>query len=263
MDFTKGKRVFSMQVLLIVLVGVLWEILASQFNQFKFLLGSPSSVGQELVALIINENFFYHFFLTGSEALVGFLIGTSLGTTCGLLLWYSEFTSKVMKPFIIVMGSIPVFAFAPLLVVWFGIGFWMKVVLAFLSTFFIALTNAHKGATLVSNQFLDLLEIYGADKRSKFFKVVLPGSIEWVLNSLRLNIGFALLGAFIGEFISSENGLGRLILRATGLYNVPKALAAAIGIILLAFIFDFIAGKIESKRHSIIQLISVPKALKN
>jgi NitT/TauT family transport system permease protein len=78
---------------------------------------------------------------------------------------------------------------------------------------------------------------------------------------MRLNVGFSLLGAFIGEFIASNMGLGYIILRASSLYNVPRALAASVGILLLAISFETIARLIESYRHGIVQLLSVPPVL--
>ena len=94
-----------------------------------------------------------------------------------------------------------------------------------------------------------------------FFKVVIPGSLDWMFSSMRLNVGFGLLGAFIGEFIASDKGLGYLILRASALYNVPRALAAAVGIAVLALLLDWGARWIEKHRHVVVQLISVPRLL--
>jgi NitT/TauT family transport system permease protein len=88
-----------------------------------------------------------------------------------------------------------------------------------------------------------------------------PGSVDWVLNSMRLNIGFGLMGAFIGEFIASERGLGHLVLKASGLYNVPRALAATLGITLLAWVLDLCASEIEKRRHALVQVLAVPRRL--
>lgn len=160
------------------------------------------------------------------------------------------------------IGTLPVFAFAPLMIVWFGIGYSMKVALAAFSTVFVAFNQANKGAKLVDSKYIDMLKGMNAGRKQIFKIVIIPGSIDWVLSSMRLNVGFGLLGAFIGEFISSNDGLGYLILRAGSLYNIPRALAASIGIIILALLLDYVASLIEKKRHLIIQFLSVSKRVR-
>jgi NitT/TauT family transport system permease protein len=147
------------------------------------------------------------------------------------------------------------------MIVWFGVGFGMKVAIAVFSTVFVAFNQAYKGANSVALEYVDTLKGMNASRSQIFQKVIIPGSLDWVLSSIRLNVGFGLLGAFIGEYISANEGLGYLILRASSLYNIPRAFAAAIGIIALALILDNIAQFIERRRYTIVQWISVPPQL--
>ena len=96
-------------------------------------------------------------------------------------------------------------------------------------------------------------------RRTIFHKVIVPGSLTWVLSSMRLNVGLGLLGAFLGEFIASQAGLGHVILRAAALYDVPRALAAALGIAILALLFDYGAQFVEGRQLRIMELLSVPR----
>jgi NitT/TauT family transport system permease protein len=215
----------------------------------------------EFKQLLLVENLTYHFLITSSEAVIGLLIGTVVGAGVGLSLWYSETAAATARPFIIALGTLPIFAFAPLMIVWFGIGFSMKVALATFSTVFVAFNQAYRGATSVSNEYVDVLRGMNASRHQIFAKVIVPGSLDWVLSSMRLNVGFGLLGAFIGEFVASSKGLGYLILRAAGLYNIPRALAAAIGITVLALLLDFLARYVEKHRHVLVQILSVPRSI--
>lgn len=254
-------RVRGGQVLVIIVCLAVWETVTYVWSGAEFFLGSPSSVGEELLVLVNSGRIVSDMAITGAEAAVGFVVGTMLGSFIGLALWYSETVARIAKPFVLAIGAVPAFAFAPLLIVWFGIGFLMKAVLAIASTLFVSMTQAYRGAMSVSEEFVYVLRVLGADRTQVFRKVVLPGSLDWVLGSLKINAGFALLGAFIGEYIAAEQGIGHLILRASSLYNVPRALAGALGLVVLAIVFDRIAVWLEARRYTIAQMLSTPKAL--
>lgn len=254
-------KVAAFQAAIILMFVVLWEVIGRASSAAFFFVGTPLTTISELRQLVAGGHFVLHFLTTGFEALSGLLIGTLLGSGAGLALWYSDVVARIARPFVLALGTLPVFAFAPLMIVWFGIGLKMKVALAVFSTVFVAFTQSHRGATSVSSEYIDVLKGMNATRKQIFVKVIVPGSLDWVLNSMRLNVGFGLLGAFIGEFIAADKGLGFVILRAASLYNVPRVMAAAIGITLLAIILDRMAQAIENRRHRIIQLISVPSML--
>lgn len=255
------RSVLLLQIVIAVLIICGWELVGRSSKGAFFLIGSPSAVVGEFVSLLLDGGLVSHFAATGSEAVVGLLLGTILGGAIGLSLWYSEMTAIIARPFIVALGTLPIFAFAPLMIVWFGIGWGMKVALAAFSTVFVAFNQAYRGATLVSGDYVDVLRGMNASRHQVFFKVIVPGSLDWILSSMRLNVGFGLLGAFIGEFIAADRGLGYLILRAGGLYNIPRAFAAAIGITVLALVLDGGARYVERHRHKLVQWLSVPRAI--
>lgn len=257
----RRPRILVYQIVIAAVALAVWECIGRLSSFWRFLVGSPTAVFHEFFDLLANHGLWVHFAVTGSEAVLGLVIGTVIGSVSGLSLWYSEATARVVRPFILAFGSLPIFAFAPLMIVWFGVGFGMKVALAGFSTVFVAFNQGYRGATLVANDYVDTLRGMNASRAQIFRKVIVPGSIDWVLASMRLNIGFGLLGAFIGEFIAADRGLGYLILRAGGLYNVPRALAAGVGIIVLAVGLDALGRVIETRRYGLVQLISVPRVL--
>lgn len=254
-------KILAVQVTIALMFVVLWEIIGRASSAAVFLVGTPLTALSELRQLITEGHFVLHFLTTGFEALSGLLIGTLLGSVAGLTLWYSDVTARIARPFVLALGTLPVFAFAPLMIVWFGIGVKMKVALAVFSTVFVAFTQSHRGATSVSSEYIDVLRGMNATRKQIVVRVIVPGSLDWVLSSMRLNVGFGLLGAFIGEFIAADRGLGFVILRAASLYNVPRVMAAAVGITFLAITLDRTAQAVENRRYTIIQLISVPTLL--
>jgi NitT/TauT family transport system permease protein len=244
----------------IISVGLIvtWEFSGRTFSSVAFALSRPTLVWDAFVQLC-RGSILPHFFYTGGSALCGLIIGTVVGTTLGLLTWFSQRTATVLNPFVIALGALPILAIAPMMIIWFGIGFWMKVAMASLSTVFVAFGQATKGAELVSGRYVDVLRGMNATDHQVFVKVIIPGSMDWVFSSMRINAGLALLGAFIGEFISSDKGLGHLVLKASNLYDVPRALAASLFIVFLALMFDGLGRLVDWQRNWIIRLFCIPQ----
>jgi len=140
-----------------------------------------------------------------------------------------------------------VFAIAPVMIVWFGIGIFSKIMMAALSTVIVALVQSFQGAMNVKETYLHQMKVLKATKRQTFWKVVVPSSLVWVFSSLKLNIGFALLGAFIGEFISAEAGLGFFILKSSGVYDMANVFAGLVCMAVLAMILSKLLGIIEDR----------------
>jgi NitT/TauT family transport system permease protein len=248
-------------ILIFAALLMLWELVARANQSVEFFAGSPSTIFFALVTMIHAESFFDHFLVTGIEAAAGLLIGTMAGTLLGLLMWYYRGFTELPILVLSAIGSVPILAFSPLMIVWFGVGIEMKIALASITTFFISFSQSMQGAKAVSVDHIDFVTAMRATQPQIFRKVVLPGSLSWVFGSMRLNASFCLLGAFVGEFIASDRGLGYLILRASSLYNIPRAFACGFGIACLALVFDLAARLIESEREIIAQMLSVPRPM--
>ena len=239
-----------------------WQLLADQSTRTQFLFGSPILVIRKLAVNIANGELLIHAAVTGIEALGGFLIGVIVGSLIGFSLLYFPKLASISRPYVLALGSIPIFAFAPMMIVWFGVGIQMKIAMATFSTILVALSQAYDGGKKVDPELKTLFELNNSSNRQLFQKLILPSSVDWVLASLRLNIGLALLGAFIGEFIASEQGLGYIMLKAGGLYDIPYVLAAGVCIVGLAFLFNLFVSVIERNRWWFVELIAVPGILR-
>lgn len=240
-----GITVFFVQVCILALFLLFWEWKTGQNTQSAFLFGSPSAIGGFLWQMIRDGTLLRDGGITALETVLGFLIGNVVGTLAGLSLWYSAFVSRVMQPFIVAVGSIPIIALAPIIIIWFGTGLASKIAMSTLSVVVVALVTSYKGALAVDPDQINLLRTLGARKPQIFRKLVIPSSLTDIFAGLKLTVGFALIGAIVGEFMSSSIGLGHAIFQAGSLYAIPKVFAALVGTIALALVLTFIVGKVE------------------
>jgi NitT/TauT family transport system permease protein len=222
-----------------------WDHMTSRNSAAAFMFGSPSAIAGFLAQMARDGSLWRDSYVTGAETLLGFFVGNLVGTVIGLSLWYSRFVSRVVEPFVIAVGSIPIIALAPIIIIWFGTGFISKVAMSTLSVVIVALVTSYKGAVGVDPDQINLMRTLGASKFQIFRKLVVPASLTDIFAGLKLTVGFALIGAIVGEFMSSSEGLGHAIFKAGSLYIIPKVFAALVATIALALILSFVVGKIE------------------
>lgn len=238
-------RVTLTQVLVAIVLLGLWELGTMNSKVNAFLFGSPSEIGRDLVTMVRNGSIWTDTYVTGVETLAGFALGNLLGVAVGLALWYSRFVSRVVQPFILALGSIPVIALAPIVIIWFGTGFASKLAMSTLSVVVVALIIAYKGATGVDPDQINLMRSLGASRHQIFRHLVVPASLTDIFAGLQLTIGFALVGAIIGEFMSSSQGLGHAIFKAGSLYVIAQVFAELVVTCALALVLSAIVSKIE------------------
>ena len=246
----RGRLIETMAIIgcqlgiLVVFIG-LWEYVTSFSRQTAFMFGSPSAIAGFLGTMIADGSLARDTWVTGLETLLGFGLGNLLGTLMGLSLWYSRFLSRVVQPFVVAIGSIPIIALAPMVIIWFGTGLPSKVAMSTLSVVVVALVTSYKGAMSVDPDQVNLLRTLGARKSQIFRKLVVPSSLNDIFAGLKLTVGFALIGAIVGEFMSSSEGLGHAIFKAGSLYIIPKVLAALVATIVLALVLTALVGWLE------------------
>ena len=223
----------------------IWELYVHDSNRLKFLFASPGLIAQAGFAELQQVDIWKDCGITLLEAILGLLFGTLLGTVSGLLLWANRSIDMIARPYVVLIGSIPVFALAPVMIVWFGIGLLSKAVMAGFAVYFVSLVQAYEGAHVIAAQYLNYAHSIRAPRSRTVLKVIVPGSIHWVLTGFRMSVGFALTGAFIGEFVSSEAGIGHYILKASSLYDMPKVFLGLLLISLMAMALTSGAGLIQ------------------
>lgn len=240
-----NKNINTLRVLPLLILLCLWEIICRSDKSLIFFFGLPSKIAYYIYARTLDGSLMVDFSITLFETICGFILGNLIGAFIGLSLWFSKTVFEISKPYIIALGSAPIFALAPLMIIWFGTGVYSKIMIATLSTLFIALFQAYSGASEVDKGYLQLMRSFKASKRQVFRKIIVPSSVVWVISAFKINVGFALLGAFIGEYISSNIGLGHLILVASGLFDISLVLTGVIMLILIALILNYMISFLE------------------
>lgn len=242
-DNAVGRSVI--QALAVALFLGMWELAVQAGLVSSFMVGSPINIFNALLRAAQNGTLFVDTGYTLYAAILGFILGTAIGSVAGLALWYSPFIARTIEPFIVSINSVPKIAFAPIVVLWFGTGLLSKVALAISLTAIIALVAAYEAAKDADHDLQSLLLTLGGNKNDVFFQVVVPSSLPHIIATFRINIGFGLVGAVVGEFISSEKGLGHMIFTASSLYDLNTVWAGLFMLMIIGFFLYFAIDRVE------------------
>lgn len=237
----------GLQFLAVMTFFVLWELGVRFGGISGFLFGQPTGIFTNFGRFIMNGSLFVDAGYTAFEAVTGFILGTAFGTSLGLSLWYSVGVARLVEPFVIALNSVPKIALAPLIILWFGTGYTSKIALVIAMTAIVALITAYQAARDSDKDLQRLLRSMGADKHRVFFKAVIPSSLPAVIATFRINIGFALVGAVVGEFISSQHGLGHLVFTASNLYDLNTVWVGLFSLMILGFVLYHLVNFIERR----------------
>ncbi len=236
---------------------IAWQYAGERSNSVAFFFATPSAVAGAAVNMLEQDagwlatllrsggqgdppeqGLLWNAAITAYEAVAGFILGNVLGAGLGISLWYTRTGARIARPYLVALGALPVFAIAPMTILWFGIGIGAKVMLATLATIFLAAAQAFRGAEHVDPLLLTRFRTFGAGRALIFRRLLLPSALTWIVASLRLSVGAALLGAFVGEFIAAEHGLGHVIVKASGLYETPTVLVGVGAMLAIALTLD-------------------------
>jgi NitT/TauT family transport system permease protein len=220
-------------LILLVLVGG-WEAAARAGLVNAFFWSEPSRIAATLVTFVSTGSAFLDVRTTLVETVTGFVLGTGAGSALGLAFWWSRNAAAVLQPYIIVFDSIPKLALAPLVILVFGIGLASKVAIAAALTLVVSTLTVHAGVKALDEDGERLFYSLGASRMQVFRKFVVPSCMPRIVSILRVNIGLALTGAVVGEFIASEHGLGRTIFYAGQTYDIALVWVAVLVLAALA-----------------------------
>lgn len=213
--------------ILVAFIGA-WEIAANLKIIDPFFWSQPSAIWSTMLVFLTEGNAAVDVAFTFRSTIFGFIIGTSFGSLLGMSFWWSRNYAAVMQPYIICLESIPKLALAPLIILVFGMGLASKVAIATALTLIVSTLTAYSGVQAVDKDQEKLFYSLGASRWQVFTKLVIPSCVPWIISILRVNIGLALTGAIVGEFVSSQHGLGRTILYAGSTYEIALVWVAVI-----------------------------------
>jgi len=228
--------IVATQVGILVAIIGLWEVSASTGMLNSFFWSQPSAIWKTLTVFFTEGEAWTDISFTFRSTIFGFLIGTTAGSLFGLSFWWSRNYAAIVQPYIICFESIPKLALAPLIILVFGLGLGSKIAIATALTFVISTLTTFAGVKALDPDGERLFYSLGASRWQVFRKLVVPFCLPWIISVLRVNIGLALTGAIVGEFIASQHGLGRQILYAGQTYDIALVWVAVLVLSTLAVI---------------------------
>lgn len=239
----RGRFDLILSPAILIALILVWHFATIQFEIPTFVLPPPLDVWHSLVAGLSTGpfdrgGFLYHAGITFSEALLGFLLGSTVGIVIGFTIASSRLIERVAFPYIVGFQSLPKVALAPLLVIWFGFGVEGKVVITSVITFFPLLINSIAGYQSVDPDRIDLARSCNATRLQILQKIVLPSSLPYIFAGLNIASVLAILGAIVGEFVGAQSGLGMLLLQ----YNQSLQIAPVFAVLLILALIGYLSN---------------------
>ncbi|MBR8043345.1 ABC transporter permease [Burkholderia cenocepacia] len=236
-------------VLVIVLGG--WELAARLKWIDPFFFSQPTLIFEQIQDWFVNGTsqgpLLTQVWVTLEETTIGFLIGSVAGVICGIVLGRNKLMADVFGLYIQIANSIPRVVLGSVFVIALGLGMASKIALAVVMVFFVVFGNAFQGVREADRYLIANAQILGASRRQITTSVVIPSALSWILASLHVSFGFALVGAVVGEFLGSKQGIGLLISTAQGAFNASGVFAAMIVLAVVALAADYLLTRIEKR----------------
>jgi NitT/TauT family transport system permease protein len=235
---TANRTIRLTQLALLVGTLTIWELLARTGTASAMWISSPSLIAAAFWDSLISFEITRHTWVTLSEALSGLAVGAVVGIALGLLLGVSRVVGAALEPFIVALNSLPRVALAPLIIMFVGIGFASKFLLAFSLVVVPMMINTYEGIRAVDPILLNVMRVMRASRPQTFVKVLLPNCVPWIFSGLRVSISFAIIGAIVGELISARAGIGFMIDSAAGNFDATGMLMPLVVLMLVSFGLD-------------------------
>lgn len=217
-------------------------------RQAAFFFGEPLKIFARIWAWFVTDaDIYVHLWVTLAETVMAFGIGAVAGLGGGLWLALSPMASAILEPYIKALNSMPRIILAPIFAVWFGLGMASKVALGVTLVFFIVFFNVYQGVKEVSPVVLANARMLGANQKQLLRHVYLPSATSWVFSSLHTSVGLAFVGAVVGEYLGSAQGVGYLILQAEGQFDINTVMAGILVLTTFALVLDAAVGRIEKR----------------
>lgn len=234
------------QILIIALFITLWQVFANLGIINTFITSSPLMIVKTLVKLS-HEGLFGHIFITVYETLFSFSLGTIIGLIIAAILWWNEYLFKIFDPYLTILNSLPKVALGPIIIIWCGSGIKSIILMALFISVIITIINISSSFKEIDENKIKLFKSFNATKKQLFFKLILPGSLNSIISSLKINISMSLIGVIMGEFLVSKKGIGYLILYGSQIFNLNLVMSGIIVLSIVAAIMYYIVLYIEKK----------------
>lgn len=239
--------VCMVQLFLIVIALLLWEICAKEGIINSFISSSPSEIISTIIHLHQTNNLWHHIGITVYETLLSFGIATILGILIATFLWWNPFIAKVLDPYLTIINSLPKVALGPIIIIWAGAGMNSIIIMALLISLIITIMNVYQSFQETDANKLKLLKSFRATKVQTFFKLVLPSNLSTIVSALKINISMSLIGVIMGEFLVSKSGIGYLILYGSQVFQLDLVMSGIIILCIVATIMYYAVSLLEKR----------------
>lgn len=238
-------RVYQVLVALIGLTA--WQVLVNAKVLDIFFFSRPTDVAARMWQWIATGFIWKHMAATLLEALLSFVTGSAAGVLIGFLLARHDVAARVFEPYIRIFNALPRVILAPIFILWFGLGAGSKIALGFTLVFFVVFFNTFQGIREVDPVILSNARMLQATERDLVRHVYLPSAVSWIMASLHVSIGFALVGAVVGEYMGAARGMGYVVAQAEGVFDTTGVFAGLIMTSLVVLVVDAVIQSFERR----------------
>ncbi|MCK6258142.1 ABC transporter permease [Fictibacillus sp. KIGAM418] len=235
------------QLLIFVVFFGLWQYSSDHKWIDPLLFSSPAKIAALLAEKISDGSVFVHIGMTLTETVIGFLLGTLIGTSLAALIWWFPFLSRVLDPYLVILNAMPKVAIGPILIVALGPNLSSIVAMGVLISVIITTIVIYTSFTNVEPNYVKVIRSFGGSKFQCFKEVILPACFPAIISSLKVNVGLSWVGVIVGEFLVSKEGLGYLIIYGFQVFNFTLVLMSLLIIAFLATIMYQLVEALEKK----------------
>jgi NitT/TauT family transport system permease protein len=251
-DEMSRLTLLALQLLVAVVTLVLWQVFATVpvFGKIllpPFFFSKPVDVASQVVAWFASGVIWKHLLITLWESILAFVIGSAAGVAVGFWFARQPTVAAVFDPYVKMINALPRVVLAPIFTLWLGLGIWSKVALGVTLVFFIVFFNVYQGVKEVSRTVLDNGRMLGMSEQQLMRHVYWPSALSWMFSSLHTSVGFAVVGAVVGEYLGSAAGLGYLIQQAEGVFDVAGVFAGMFVLSIFVVLIDMAVTLVERR----------------
>src|ERR1700726_4309359 len=248
----RGFRLFVLQALVALVAIGLWHLFATVeiFGVTvlpPFFFSTPLDVAARIFTWFYEGTIWRHLWVTLVEAMLAFAIGSIAGVLVGFWSARKPLVAAVFDPYVKMANALPRVVLAPIFALWFGLGISSKVALGVTLVFFIVFFNVYQGVKEVSQTVLANARMLGMNERQLMRHVYWPSALSWMFSSLHTSVGFAVVGAVVGEYLGSAAGLGYLIQQAEGTFDVAGVFAGMFVLSAFVILIDMAVTAVERR----------------
>lgn len=251
-DFLKKRKkrknlILTTQIIIFILFIFLWQFLSDKNIVNSFITSSPKKIILTIINLIKNNNLFIHIITTLNETIIAFIITTFLSLIISIILYFCRFIKDVIEPYLIILSSLPKVALSPLIIILLGANTKSIIVMAISISLIVSIQSILEGFINTDKNKLKLLKTFNANKKDILFYLLLKENKENIFNTLKINISMCLIGVIMGEFLTSKQGIGYLILYGSQIFNLDLVMTGIFILTIFSLLLYLIVLKLNKK----------------